>query len=82
MPETTTAPLARPTWAFLLSHPAHFIALGAGAGLSRLAPGTVGTLWAWASFLLLQPLISVPAWAVLIGVSVQFRRTASGQARR
>jgi phosphatidylglycerophosphatase A len=39
---------------FLLSHPAHFIALGAGAGLSRLAPGTAGTLWAWAVFLLLQ----------------------------
>jgi phosphatidylglycerophosphatase A len=39
---------------FLMSHPAHFIALGAGSGLSRLAPGTVGTLWAWAVFLLLQ----------------------------
>ena len=39
---------------FLLAHPAHFIALGGGAGLSRLAPGTAGTLWAWAVFLLLQ----------------------------
>jgi phosphatidylglycerophosphatase A len=28
----------------LLSHPAHFIALGFGAGLSPVAPGTVGTL--------------------------------------
>ncbi len=26
----------------LLSHPAHFIALGFGAGLSPVAPGTVG----------------------------------------
>jgi phosphatidylglycerophosphatase A len=33
-----------PTLRFLLSHPAHFIALGFGAGLSPLAPGTVGTL--------------------------------------
>ena len=39
---------------FLTAHPAHFIALGLGAGLSRMAPGTVGTLWAWAVFLLLQ----------------------------
>ncbi len=29
---------------FLIAHPAHFIALGAGSGLSRIAPGTVGTL--------------------------------------
>ncbi|AOF84052.1 phosphatidylglycerophosphatase A family protein [Hydrogenophaga sp. RAC07] len=66
MLSTAPAPLARPTWAFLLSHPAHFIALGAGAGLSRFAPGTVGTLWAWAAFLLLQPLMSAPAWGLLI----------------
>ncbi|MDM7944241.1 MAG: phosphatidylglycerophosphatase A [Hydrogenophaga sp.] len=69
MPETAHAPMARPTWAFLLSHPAHFIALGGGAGLSRFAPGTVGTLWAWASFLLLQPLMSPPAWALLIAAA-------------
>ena len=29
---------------FLVSHPAHFIALGFGAGLARVAPGTFGTL--------------------------------------
>ena len=29
---------------FLFSHPAHFLALGFGAGLSPVAPGTVGTL--------------------------------------
>ena len=28
---------------FLLRHPAHFIALGGGAGLARYAPGTFGT---------------------------------------
>jgi len=37
---------SRPSLAFLVSHPAHFIALGFGAGLSPLAPGTVGTLLA------------------------------------
>lgn len=44
----------RPGVRFLLSHPAHFIALGAGSGLSRIAPGTVGTLWAWAAFAVMQ----------------------------
>jgi phosphatidylglycerophosphatase A len=54
---------------FVLSHPAHFIALGAGSGLSRLAPGTAGTLWAWAVFLLLQIWLTPFQMGVLIGVS-------------
>jgi phosphatidylglycerophosphatase A len=29
---------------FLLKHPSHFIALGFGVGLSKKAPGTLGTL--------------------------------------
>ena len=39
--------VARPSPAFLVSHPAHAIALGFGAGLAPVAPGTVGTLLAW-----------------------------------
>ena len=54
---------------FLLSHPAHFIALGAGSGLSRLAPGTAGTLWAWAVFLLLQLWLTPLQMGVLIAAS-------------
>jgi phosphatidylglycerophosphatase A len=54
---------------FLLSHPAHFIALGAGAGLSRLAPGTAATLWAWAVFLLLQIWLTPLQMGVLIGIA-------------
>lgn len=38
----------------LLKHPAHLLALGFGSGLSPVLPGTSGTLWAWASFLVLQ----------------------------
>ena len=37
---------AVPSLRFLFSHPAHFIALGFGTGLSPVAPGTVGTLLA------------------------------------
>ena len=54
---------------FLLSHPAHFIALGGGSGLSRLAPGTAGTLWAWAVFLLLQIWLTPLQMGVLIAAS-------------
>jgi len=38
----------RPSAGFAFSHPAHLIAFGFGAGLARYAPGTVGTLLAWA----------------------------------
>ena len=44
----------RPTREFLLKHPAHFLALGFGAGLARKAPGTWGTLMALPFFFLAQ----------------------------
>ena len=37
-------PAQAPTLRFLISHPAHWIALGFGAGLAPVAPGTFGTL--------------------------------------
>jgi phosphatidylglycerophosphatase A len=53
----------------MLAHPAHFIALGFGSGLSRVAPGTAGTLWAWLSFLVLQRWLGPAGMGVLIAVS-------------
>lgn len=47
------AGIAQPTVRFMLQHPAHIIALGLGSGLSRIAPGTVGTLWAWLAYLVM-----------------------------
>lgn len=44
----------RPTPRFMMSHPAHVVALGFGSGLSPVAPGTAGTLWAWLAFVVLQ----------------------------
>src|SRR5258706_15222086 len=41
------------SWRFMWRHPAHFIALGAGAGLAPAAPGTVGTLLAFPLYWLL-----------------------------
>lgn len=62
--------MARPNVRFMCSHPAHLVALGLGSGLSRFAPGTSGTLWAWASFVLLAPWMSDVAWAWVIGLSL------------
>lgn len=64
---SASAPLVHPGLRFLLAHPAHFIALGAGSGLPRWAPGTMGTLWAWAVFALLAPYLGDMGWALLIG---------------
>jgi phosphatidylglycerophosphatase A len=45
---------ARPSFALLTSHPAHFIALGFGTGLAPIAPGTVGTLLAFPLYAVLR----------------------------
>lgn len=61
-----TAERTRPTAAFLLAHPAHFIALGFGAGLSPWAPGTVGSLLAWALYPLLRSPVSEGVFLLLL----------------
>lgn len=72
---TATLPMQpprRPTWAFMLAHPAHWIALGFGSGLSPVAPGTVGTLWAWVAFHALQAWLSTAAigWVLVGGTAL------------
>ena len=54
----------------MLEHPAHFIALGFGSGLSPVAPGTAGTLWAWIAFAALQPWMNELRWAWVIAVAL------------
>jgi phosphatidylglycerophosphatase A len=60
---------ARPTPGFALSHPAHAIALGFGAGLSPRAPGTVGTLVAWPMGWLLGGLLPAPMIVAAMGAA-------------
>ncbi len=55
MLKITTKP---PALRFLFAHPAHLIACGFGSGLSPFAPGTAGTLFAWATFPLFRPWVS------------------------
>ena len=66
--------IARPTAQFAFGHPAHFVALGFGAGLSRFAPGTAGTLVAFPVWWLIgpayQPIVLFALLALLFAVGV------------
>ena len=63
---------SRPTFAFMRPKAARWLALGFGSGLAPVAPGTVGTLWAWVVWLaLLQPLGPIAqAVAILGGLAI------------
>jgi phosphatidylglycerophosphatase A len=74
-PETTASaqaarPAVTPSGRFMMAHPAHVMALGFGSGLSPVAPGTMGTLWAWALFALLQHRLTESQWGWLIALSI------------
>ena len=56
----------RPNVRFLLRHPAHFVALGFGAGLAPVAPGTWGTLLAIPFAAWLQTNVSPAAYVAAI----------------
>lgn len=67
-----TALISRPNARFMLSHPAHLLAQGFGSGLSRIMPGTSGTLLAWLMFSVLTsrwPTLFTPLnWTIIIVV--------------
>lgn len=58
-----------PSFAFMRPKLSRWIALGFGSGLAPAAPGTFGTLWAWASFVVLDPWLSVAGWWVVIAAA-------------
>ncbi|MDM0013960.1 phosphatidylglycerophosphatase A [Variovorax sp. J22P168] len=62
----------RPTLRFLFAHPAHLIALGFGSGLPRRAPGTVGTLWGWVAYLVMERFLSTATigWVILASLPI------------
>jgi len=67
--DTTTS--RAPDSRFLVAHPAHFIALGFGAGLAPRAPGTFGTLLGWAIFLVLYEWVA-PLWIAFLAIPLFF----------
>jgi phosphatidylglycerophosphatase A len=73
----------QPNWKFLLQHPAHFIAFGAGAGLAKRAPGTWGTIATLPIYLLchqLGGLAAVAAAGVLIFIIGIWASSVTGRA--
>lgn len=52
------ANLNQPNFKLLISHPAHFLALGFGSGLAPKAPGTFGTL------------VGLPLFCLMAGLSI------------
>lgn len=56
----------RPTFDFMKPRLSRWIALGFGSGLSNVAPGTVGTLFGWLSFALLDGLLGDVGMGLLI----------------
>ena len=69
---TVRQAVPRPTARFMLSHPAHCVALGFGSGLSPIAPGTAGTLWAWLAYVVLQLWLPPAAmgWLILAALAI------------
>jgi phosphatidylglycerophosphatase A len=59
----------RADWRFALSHPAHLVALGFGSGLVPKAPGTAGTLWAWAVFAVIERAFPAASWPLILTAS-------------
>jgi phosphatidylglycerophosphatase A len=66
-PPAAQAP-RRPSLRLMLLHPAHAISFGFGSGLSPVAPGTVGTLWAWLAFTVLDVWLSPLGWGLLLAL--------------
>ena len=58
--------IRRPSWRFLLRHPARFIAFGGGAGLAPFAPGTFGTLLAVPVYWLVGPRLAPLEYLLLV----------------
>lgn len=74
--------ILRPTAPFMLSHPAHVVALGFGTGLSPFAPGTVGTLLAFPLYHVLDPWLSPIAMLAVIALVFGVGVWAAGRTGR
>ena len=57
----------KPTFKWVFQTASRTIAFGFGSGLSPVAPGTAGTLWAWAAFLVGEYFLSTEDFLWIIG---------------
>ena len=68
----------QPTLRFMLSHPAHLISLGFGAGLAPFAPGTFGTLLGLFLTRWLQPVVGDEVFFVGLALALVIGTWAAG----
>jgi phosphatidylglycerophosphatase A len=68
----------QPTARFMWSHPVHILSFGFGTGLSPIAPGTIGTLFSWLSFVVLNHYLTPGQWIFLIFVGFVLGVGATG----
>lgn len=59
-----------PSFAWVFKKPTRALAFGLGSGLAPFAPGTAGTLWAWAAFLVGDYFLPTEAWPWIIGIGI------------
>ena len=78
-PEINRSPSAKPTVKWMLGSASRTIAFGFGSGLSQIAPGTAGTLWAWASFLIGSYFLTTANWLWIIGAGILLGCWVCGQ---
>jgi phosphatidylglycerophosphatase A len=79
------SPVATPVRAdsrFMRRRLSRLVALGFGSGLSPVAPGTVGTLWAWLTYVVVGRWLDPAGWAVVIGVAAVAGVWACGKTAR
>jgi len=72
----------QPTFDFMKPRLSRWIALGFGSGLSATAPGTVGTIFAWASFALLHAVAGDVGMLLLWGLGLPVGVWAVGRVGR
>lgn len=71
--------ITKPSFKWVFSSVNRAVAFGFGSGLSPFAPGTAGTLWAWAAFLVGEYLFSTEEFFWMIGVGVVLGCWVCGQ---
>ena len=69
----------KPSVKWILGSASRTIAFGFGSGLSPIAPGTAGTLWAWASFLIGSYFLTTANWLWIIGAGILLGCWVCGQ---
>lgn len=79
MPPTVFTTVEKPNFKWVFQTAGRTIAFGFGSGLSPVAPGTAGTLWSWAAFLIAEYFLSTEDFLWIIGGGILLGCWVCGQ---